>query len=325
MRAIQRALILVLAILACQAAPVMALDLKLPEQAKLAREVIREADTLFLPTGPFDKGTLPRLKLEGRITERVWQFPAQNLTTLQILLPLRAAIEQSGWEVIYECGAQECGGFDFRFNIPLLPAPEMVVDLFDFRFLAARQGRPGPKAQYAFLFVSQPGGSGYLQLSHIEPHAPVSIPPHALEAQGDEGIEAADGPSDAQDADTLAKSLLDEGHVALAGLDFASGAAALGPGPYESLQALANFLKSDPARRVVLVGHTDATSNLDANIALSRARAQAVIERLIVAHGVEPGQLEAEGVGYLAPHATNRTPEGREQNRRVEAVLLTGE
>ena len=70
------------------------------------------------------------------------------------------------------------------------------------------------------------------------------------------------------------------------------------------------------------MGHTDNVGSLDANIALSRSRAEAVRARLIEAHGVDGARIEARGIGYLAPAAANDTAEGRETNRRVEAVLL---
>ena len=94
---------------------------------------------------------------------------------------------------------------------------------------------------------------------------------------------------------------------------------------HHSLQALAAFLRADPARRVTLVGHTDTVGALDRNIALSKRRAASVLERLVSAHGVPRAQIAAEGMGYLAPIASNLTPEGREANRRVEVVLLNTE
>ncbi len=73
------------------------------------------------------------------------------------------------------------------------------------------------------------------------------------------------------------------------------------------------------------MGHTDAVGNLETNIALSRARAEAVRLYLIERLDVDPGQVSATGIGYLAPRATNETEDGRETNRRVEAVLLYAE
>jgi OOP family OmpA-OmpF porin len=110
--------------------------------------------------------------------------------------------------------------------------------------------------------------------------------------------------------------------VVLDGLAFATGSATLGPGGDAALRALAAYLAATPARRVALVGHTDAQGSVEANIDLSRRRAAAVLARLVAEFGVAPGRLEAHGMGWLAPRATNLTPQGREANRRVEAVAL---
>jgi len=71
------------------------------------------------------------------------------------------------------------------------------------------------------------------------------------------------------------------------------------------------------------VGHTDAEGSLDGNIALSRRRAASVLERLVTAYQVDRRQMEAQGMGYLAPIASNLTEEGREANRRVEVIVTS--
>ena len=121
----------------------------------------------------------------------------------------------------------------------------------------------------------------------------------------------------------LAAALQDNGSAVLEDLVFKSGSAELGPGPFETLVALAGFLKDDPARTVALVGHTDASGGLVGNTALSRARAASVRERLMAGYAVPAAQITAEGVGYLAPRATNQTEDGRAKNRRVEAILTS--
>jgi OOP family OmpA-OmpF porin len=112
------------------------------------------------------------------------------------------------------------------------------------------------------------------------------------------------------------------GHAILPGLAFGTGSADLGEGQAASLEELAAFLKANPDARVALVGHTDATGSLEGNTALSRRRAQAAVDYLTGRHGINAARISAEGAGYLAPVASNLTAEGREQNRRVEAVLL---
>lgn len=296
------------------ALPAHALDLPLPEASEQTADILREADTIRLPSGPYADGTLPRLRLDGDIQSRAWRLPDRGLTTLQVLTPLREALEKAGWEVLFDCAAEECGGFDFRFNTPVLPAPAIFVDLFDYRYLLARRGM-GAAAEHAMLMVSGAGGRGYVQATHV---GPADLPdlPAAAPAQ-DSGAEV-------NGRAPLAETLRSQGHAVLGGLDFGSGAATLGPGPHDSLAALAELLLSRPEMRIALVGHTDAVGALDTNIELSRARAEAVRGLLIETYGVEGDRIEAHGIGFLSPRAPNDSDSGRDLNRRVEAVVISG-
>ena len=60
-------------------------------------------------------------------------------------------------------------------------------------------------------------------------------------------------------------------------------------------------------------------------VAGADSRAGSVLERLVSAHGVSRRQLDAQGMGYLAPIASNLTPQGREANRRVEVIITSTE
>ena len=75
------------------------------------------------------------------------------------------------------------------------------------------------------------------------------------------------------------------------------------------------------AVRVLIVGHTDMTGEIAANLTLSRARAAAVVTQLTTVHGIAAARLLADGVGPLSPVASNADEAGRQQNRRVEIVL----
>lgn len=287
----------------------LAQDLPLPEGAERTAEVIRDAATAHLPEGPLDGGAVPLLRLDGTIISRAWRLPGPGQGTLERMTPLRTALERAGWEEVFACAAEGCGGFDFRFAVPVLPAPAMFVNLFDYRYVLARRDA-GAAAEYAMLFVSRAGERGYVQLTHVAP-APVT-----------EAAPEVATPELRGGADSLEATLRATGHVVLRGLDFASGDAVLEAAPRADLAALAALLTTTPGVRIVLVGHTDNVGALDANIALSQARAEAVRDRLVADHGVDGARIEARGVGYLAPVAANDTPEGRETNRRVEVLLL---
>lgn len=89
-----------------------------------------------------------------------------------------------------------------------------------------------------------------------------------------------------------------------------------------ALDEIARYLAADPARRLHVVGHTDGVGGFDFNIKLSQARADAVVAELVRSYGIAAGRLKGNGVGMLAPIASNATDEGRAQNRRVELVPM---
>jgi OOP family OmpA-OmpF porin len=279
-----------------------------------------------LPTGPFVTGTLPVRTVEGAVDRRAYRLDAPGVSLLEVMGPLRDQLVADGYEVLLDCEAQVCGGFDFRFATDVLPEPAMHVDLGAFRFVsAARQD------EVISLLVSRAGDEAFVQVIRVGPvaaavplpdgpAAPVTAPTPLPEGPDDAG-ETGDDPPALLPAPDDMTGRLDAGlPVALDDLVFASGAAALEDRDYASLDMLAGWLNADEGRAVMLVGHTDASGGLRANVALSERRAEAVRQMLIARYGAKPAQIVAEGAGPLAPRATNDTEEGRHRNRRVEAV-----
>ena len=286
-----------------------ALELKMPAGARLISERDSAFDSYALPTGPWELGLVNTQSFEGRIDRQSWRLESAAITTLQLLDPLRAQLDAAGYELLFECEDVLCGGFDFRFAIEVIPAPDMHVDIRDFRFVSARRGDAAIS-----LLVSRSRASAYVQIIRVEEAESATLqilPDSAAPVQGPEGT------------NPLSVQLIDQGHVVLSDLDFGSGTAELGQVRYISLTALATFLQTNPNAQIALVGHTDATGALDVNIALSRKRAEAVRDRLAADYGVSQERMRAEGMGYLAPRASNLTQDGREQNRRVEVILLS--
>jgi outer membrane protein OmpA-like peptidoglycan-associated protein len=298
------------------AAPAVAVTLDVPGNATMAAEEKLALGSYALPTGPFADGAIPSLNAEGEVTRQAWQIEAAGLSSLQILTPLRAQLVAAGFDILYECQTDACGGFDFRFGIDVMQAPDMYVDLGDFRYLSAQIDTPDG-AEYVSLLVSRTSLSGFLQITRIGPATEAAALTTVTQAPVRATTTAT--PSD------FAAEIEGNGRVILSDLTFEIGSAQLGPGPFASLQTLADYLLANPSRRVALVGHTDSQGALDANIALSKRRAGSVLERLVTDYGIPRIQLAAEGMGFLSPLASNLTPEGRDLNRRVEVIITSTE
>ncbi len=102
---------------------------------------------------------------------------------------------------------------------------------------------------------------------------------------------------------------------------FDTDRAQLTPGGELQVAHLAEALRQMPDRRVVVEGHTDNTGSQAYNNDLSQRRADAV-EGFLITQGVDPTRIVARGYGESYPVATNATAAGRQQNRRVEIVIL---
>lgn len=101
---------------------------------------------------------------------------------------------------------------------------------------------------------------------------------------------------------------------------FATGSAALRPDLQRDLNAIAANLMKYPDSTIVVAGHTDNTGTAALNQQLSQDRANAVANQLRAA-GVPNARIVAFGRGEDFPIASNLTPEGRAQNRRVEITI----
>lgn len=269
------------------------------------------ASSVPLPRKPWSEGVLPQRE-EGAIQKRAFRVGGSTQTTLQLIAPLRESLYQAGYEAVFSCDAQACGGFDFRVGLDLISAPMMHVDLGDYRYLLAEKAasRTPQEARIISVVVSRDAEAGYVHITEVFPE---SLP---------EREAAAPVVADLASTGGLAALLNSQGHARLQGLDFTSGSAELGDETYPSLVELAEWMLANPVAKIAIVGHTDSVGSLDGNTALSRRRAESVLERLKSIYAIDPDRMEANGVGYLAPIASNLTEEGRQANRRVEVIRL---
>lgn len=121
-------------------------------------------------------------------------------------------------------------------------------------------------------------------------------------------------------ADAFSNDLKATGHSAVYGIYFDTGKFDLKPESNQAMGEIAKLLKNDAGLKLYIVGHTDNTGTLEANMLLSQQRANAVVQALIRDHGISAARLNAFGNGPYAPVSTNGTEEGKAKNRRVEIV-----
>lgn len=118
----------------------------------------------------------------------------------------------------------------------------------------------------------------------------------------------------------LYDALAERGRVATQGILFATGSDRIRTESAPTLDEIGAMLRAHPELRLAIEGHTDDVGDAAANRQLSERRAAAVRQALVTRYGVDGARLEAQGHGASRPAASNATPEGRQQNRRVELV-----
>ena len=299
--------------------PVAVPDPGAPEGAVATAHSDRPFDRYALPVGRYGPGPANAREIEGRVIWSGFRLDAPDVSTAEVMEGYRTRLAALGYRPLLDCADAACGGFDFRFKVQLLPPPAMLIDTADFAQLSASRaadaGADNSAGTFVSVLVSRLLGAVYIQTVVVAPGEPGLMitpapPPDA----------AAPPVILAQDEKSLLDRLTDYGHVPVEGLIFETGGAALSAGSAPALDILARLLSGNPELAVVIVGHSDNQGSLDANIALSKRRAEAVRAALIE-RGAAASRLEAHGVGYLAPVATNATDAGRTLNRRVELVL----
>ena len=103
--------------------------------------------------------------------------------------------------------------------------------------------------------------------------------------------------------------------------NFETGKADLEEDSYKVLDELVAYLNRKEDERIELGGHTDNVGSAKSNLLLSEARANTV-RNYLIAKGIDPNRVTAKGYGLTKPIESNKTEEGRAQNRRTEVTIL---
>lgn len=104
-------------------------------------------------------------------------------------------------------------------------------------------------------------------------------------------------------------------------LQFPVGTAIVQPESYPVLAKVQKAITSFNSPRVIVEGHTDSTGSAEVNDRLSQQRADAVLAYLVNNATVDANQIQAVGKAFSEPLASDRTAEGRAENRRIDVVI----
>ncbi|RJO72747.1 MAG: OmpA family protein [Myxococcales bacterium] len=105
------------------------------------------------------------------------------------------------------------------------------------------------------------------------------------------------------------------------GITFDTGKATIKPSSYSTLDDAVNLMKKYPYIILEIQGHTDSTGGVKTNKRLSQDRADSV-KAYMVSKGVDGARIKTKGFGPDKPVADNKTAAGREQNRRIDFVII---
>ncbi|SEB06132.1 OmpA family protein [Rubrimonas cliftonensis] len=326
-----------------------------PDEAEPIWSSARAQGAYAAPVAPVhaDPDAPATVALEGGVAWATWRMasPSSRAAARAFAAPYLA----DGFETVLDCDAASCGGFAFRLKLQTAPWPEMRLSALDLHQITLRRGDA-----LASILASMAGDAAFVQVVTVENAAAapagqaVAPQPGANAASGRAGGAAAPSPQTASqapprpevrpgpaqpsqnagrdpmedagapaapaDAADLAAALRRQGRAVLRGVTFESGGAAPDAASAAALDRAAQALALLGGRSAVLVGHTDGAGPLAVNMRVGAARAEAVRAEL-VARGVAPGRLQAEGAGWLAPIAPNDSDANRALNRRVELLL----
>ncbi len=96
------------------------------------------------------------------------EAPAEA-TVAGVMQGYRERLRALGFEPVWECADEACGGFDFRFGAEILPPPGMLVDVRDFAQLSAERSEPAGPPGFVSVLVSRVLDSIYVQTVSVEP------------------------------------------------------------------------------------------------------------------------------------------------------------
>lgn len=270
----------------------------------------------------------PALKDEAGMEQgTTWEKPGEEIMkfTNLVTVPFNVRYEYRGLEnVKSEEGEKNChkfiSNYELNFGDSDAAGPRVFGYVTSIWFWDAQQGIPYyAQEEYNVIIVNEQGIANEFKIKSRSYY-------RKFRARNDAGkIALADRLKEnlQKDNPQLNVRVTDNGvAISLPDLFFDTDSAKLNKPAKESLEKIAQLLKTTDSKHVRVRGHTDSTGDETYNQQLSEKRAERVAEFLIDSAELNPDGISYDGKGARDPVAENSTAEGRARNRRVEIILL---
>lgn len=273
-------------------------------------------DEYLLPLGPPTSLSPPKyvksLAIEGQVSRYAYVAPAGRTAT-ELLRNYKLEFARLGLETLYEKGTGDPGWFGPTLEKIVVEdglSGILAYNQADERVLVGKSKAAMPTYYMVFVTSYRDGVVPDRLTKVIQKGRALAeivvVAPDVLEQK-----------MTFVNADEMKRQMHDTGKVALYGILFDTDKDVVKPESQQTIAEIVKLLKSDPALKIHVVGHTDNQGKPEYNLDLSRRRAASVV-RALAALGVAADRLDSFGAGVYAPIASNETEEGRTKNRRVE-------
>ena len=305
---------------------------RIQESEVIAYEYV-EFDRHVIPWGRYSSGEWEEtVEVEGSHEKFAYVLRQPDLSPLPVSQAYKAALGTRGFDIEFLAVGRDDlrrrfgreDHFSRDFDRRLGSTARTGGDRDSRRFFGARHEA---EDLYVTVFIHEnQDDEPVIRVNVVEPGQTV------LETEVVEGTETEDGPEDqagmdetvaegaALSAEQMQDGLIEDGRVAVQDILFEFDSAEIRAESARALESIAEVMETTPELQLLVVGHTDDVGDFDYNLQLSMERAQSVAAWLDEHHGIDASRLQAAGAGMMAPIASNRTEEGRAENRRVELV-----
>lgn len=260
---------------------------------------------------------------EGKIT-RLAYFAPIGKSAIEVLRNYQEALKKAGFKPKFTCDKEACSSGS-RIQQPFIGyarSMKQVTSYGGYSDMAFEVLNNGDEPHYAWGLLKTGGRDVVVSILISRMDASEGSPIKNRVSTFIEIVEpkSMETGQVTVDSGALQKGLASDGKVALYGIYFDTAKAEIKPESKPQLDEMAKLLNADKSVKVFVVGHTDNQGGVEANLALSQRRADAIAAVLASSYKIDPKRMVAKGVANFAPVASNDAQDGRSRNRRVELV-----